>query len=335
MISTRTVRSETASAFLIACVALSSCAGENTTVGGAAAPPPPSAAAPPASPGPPLAQQAAPVPPPSAPPPSPQPAAQPSTSGQGAELAEGDEHRGQHHGGVLMLVAMSLKDLDLSPDQRTAVDKIRADFVAKMEPARAAGKDLANTLADGVAAGAVDRPKTDAAINKLVTQVQGLHDPSLVALNQLHAALTAQQRAALVDAVQAHWEKWKDAHGRDEQDDHQHRSGHLLSLVKELGLTKDEAAKIKANFHERMKNSPQDQGHKEVQDHLQAFATAFKGEAFNAKSLAGAKAADGHMARWGATRMARFFEAAAPVLTPDQRTKLAQTIRDRANRTEL
>jgi hypothetical protein len=71
-----------------------------------------------------------------------------------------------------------------------------------------------------------------------------------------------------------------------------------------------------------------------VQDHLRVFASAFKGEAFDAKTLTGAKAADGHMARWGATRRTRFLEAAAPVLTPDQRAKLAQTIRERATRAE-
>jgi hypothetical protein len=40
------------------------------------------------------------------------------------------------------------------------------------------------------------------------------------------------------------------------------------------------------------------------------------------------------MARWGATRMERFYEAAAPILTPDQRTKLASEIREHANRPE-
>jgi Spy/CpxP family protein refolding chaperone len=330
MTSTRRVRVDLAGALLATCVALTHCAGEGAAAPPPAAPPPPVAAAPLP---PPPSPQATPAPPPSAPvrPPI---AAEPGAVSQGAELAEGDEHRGQHHGGVLALITMSIKDLDLTAEQRTAVDKIRADLVSKMEPARAAGKDLALLLADGVSAGAIDRSKADAAINKLVTQVQGLQEPSLTALNQLHAALSAPQRAALVEAVQSHWEKWKDAHGRDEQDDHQHRSGHLLALVKQLGLTKDEAEKIKANFHDRMKGSPQDQAHKEVQDHIQAFVTSFKSDTFNAKTLAGGKAANGHMARWGATRMARFLEAAAPVLTPDQRTKLAQMIRDRASKAE-
>jgi len=233
-----------------------------------------------------------------------------------------------------MLVALSIKDLDLAADQAKIVDKIRGDLLSKMEPARAAGKDLANILADGVAAGTVDRSKADAAINKLVTQVQGVHDASIAALNQLHTALNAQQRAALVDALQSHWEKWKEAHGHDEQDEHQHRSGFLLALVKQIGLTKEQAEKIKAGLHDKMKGGPQEHQHKEVQDHLQAFAAAFKSETFDAKKLAGAKVANGHLARWGATRRERFLEVATPVLTPEQRAKLAQIIRDRASQTE-
>jgi Spy/CpxP family protein refolding chaperone len=230
---------------------------------------------------------------------------------------------------------MSLRDLDITPEQRTTIEKIRADLLQKMDPARAAEKDFDNVLADGVAAGNVNRAKADAAMGKLVTQVQGLHDASLAALDALHAALTPPQRAALVDAVQAHWEKWKEAQGRDEAaDEHHHQSGYLLALVRDLGLTKDQAEKIKAKFREQMKGSPQDDKHKEVQDHLQAFATAFKGDTFSAKSLTKAKAANGHVAKWGATRRERFLEAAAPVLTPDQRTKLAAQIRERASRAD-
>jgi Spy/CpxP family protein refolding chaperone len=248
----------------------------------------------------------------------------------GAEQAEGDEHRERHHGGVLTLIAMSLKDLELTADQRTSIDKIRDEFVAKMEPARAAGKDLANTLADGVAAGAVDHAKSEAAIAKLVTQVQGLHDAASASLDELHAALTPPQRAALVADMQSHWDKWKEAQGQEEKSDGKHHPGHLLALVRKLGLSKDQAEKIKANFHDKMKASPQDTQHKDVDDYLKAFATAFKADTFSAKTLPKAKAASSHMARWGATRMERFLEAAAPVLTPDQRTKLAEMLRNEA-----
>lgn len=76
----------------------------------------------------------------------------------------------------------------------------------------------------------------------------------------------------------------------------------------------------------------QDHQHKEVTDHLQSFATAFAADSFDAHSLGNAGAANGHMARWAATRRARWLEAAAPLLTADQRTKLAQTMRERASR---
>jgi Spy/CpxP family protein refolding chaperone len=313
-------------ALLGACVWVGGCGGQGAGPAPATAQAPvspPSVASAPTAP-PPIATAAPPV----------TVAAEPP-AGQSAESAEGDEHRHRHHGGVLMLVAMSLKDLDLSPDQRALVDKIRTDLLAAMEPARAAGKDLANTLADGVAAGKVDRAKADAAIGKVVAQMQGLHEASRESLNRLHAALSAQERAALIDKVQSHWEKWKEAHGEDEKDDHQHRSGHLLGLVKTLGLSNDEAQKIKASFRDLMKASPQDRKHKEVTDHLQAFATAFKSEKFDAKTLSGANAANGHIVRWGATRRARFLEAAAPVLTPDQRAQLAQMIREGGAREDV
>jgi Spy/CpxP family protein refolding chaperone len=291
---------------------------------------PPAAAPPPAPPPPPPA----PVEPTAsaAPPPVAAPEPPPPPNPTGAETSEGEEHREHHHGGVFGLIVMSLKDLDLSADQKDKVEKIRADLVTKAEPAKAAGKDLANTLADGVAAGKVDRAKTDASIGKLVTQVTTTHDASLTALNDLHAVLTPAQRAKLVDEVQGHWENWKEAHGKDEADDKQHHDGYMLGLVRELGLSQDQADKIKAAFKDKMKAAPQDHAHKEVQDHLKAFGTAFKADTFDAKKLTGAKAAAGHMAKWGATRRARFLEAAAPILTADQRTKLAQTIRDHADK---
>jgi Spy/CpxP family protein refolding chaperone len=288
----------------------------------ASAPAPGMASAPPAPTAPPMAAASA-APPASAAPMASAPPANPGSP----EQAEGDEHRERHHGGVLGLIAMSLADLELTPEQHTSIDKIRDDFVSKAGPAHAAGQDLATTLADGVAAGAVDRAKADAAIGKLVTQVQALHDAGTAALDDLHAALTPPQRAALVADVQSHWDKWKEAQGQDEKADGQHHPGHLLALVRKLGLSQEQAEKIKASFHDKMKATPQDTQHKDVDDYLKAFGTAFKADTFHAKTLTKGKAAATHMARWGATRMERFLEAATPILTPDQRTKLAEMLK--------
>ena len=40
------------------------------------------------------------------------------------------------------------------------------------------------------------------------------------------------------------------------------------------------------------------------------------------------------MARWGANRMVHFVEAALPALTTEQRSRLAQEIRERAGRSD-
>lgn len=264
---------------------------------------------------------------------------QPASPAAPPEEAEGSEHRQHHHGGFVALIAMSIRDLNLTPDQKATVEKIRSDLVAKMEPARTAEQSLVGVLADGVAAGAVDRAKADAAIDQIVAQAQALHGNTLDAMNQLHAALTAAQRAALVGKLQEHFEKWKEANGHEDQQG-QHRSGYMVALVRDLSLSQTEAQQIKDSFRSLLQaNAPaagqttnvQDHQHREVSDHMQAFAAAFKADTFDAHSLTSANAANGHMAKWGATRMARFFEAAAPVLTPDQRAKLAQMIRDRAS----
>ncbi len=285
---------------------------------------------------------------------------------QGNEDSEAHQHRNRHAGGMIGLIAMSIKELDLTPEQKAKVEAIRADLHAKMEPAHAAGKELAGVLAEGVAAGAVDRAKADAAIDKLVSAVEAIHAASQDALNQLHAALTPPQRAAFVDKLQARSEKWTQAHGGDEHgggpggpggsggpgggpDHHGPPRGAAMGFGRDLGLTDDQKEKIKSNLHEMMSQGggggthgpgmspgggpggPPD--HHDMHEHMQAFATAFKSDTFDAKSLdSGSRRAGTHMARFGATHMARWCEAAAPVLTPEQRTKLAQSIRDHAGK---
>jgi Spy/CpxP family protein refolding chaperone len=262
---------------------------------------------------------------------APAPPTTPTTTQDQTESPDVDQHR-RNHGGVTMLIEWSIKDLDLTADQKAKVEKIRTDLHAKMAPTQEAAKNLANVLADGVAAGAMDKAKDDAAIAQVSTAAAGLHDATTDAMNQLHAALTPAQRAQLVDKLDAHFEKWKNAQGQDEDDAkpaRPHGGGHM-KMMKQLALTQDQMDKIKASFSSDMKAAHQTHEHKEFQAHRDSFATAFKAETFDAKSMTNESAASSHMAMWGATRMARFLEAATPVLTPEQRTKLAQMIRDRA-----
>jgi Spy/CpxP family protein refolding chaperone len=255
------------------------------------------------------------------------------TSTQADDEAAADvteHHRHHHHGGVTMFIAMSLDTLSISPSQRGAVDQIQADLFARMEPARAAEQNLLETLADGLAAGTIDAEKTQAAVAQLATASSGLHDAAADAINQLHAALTPEQRAALIDKVEAHWALWQHANGDLAQAGAGGRpeAGHLEALAVELNLTPDQVEKIRTNVT-AVKPDPQ-----KIEAHLQAFGAAFKSDAFDAKALVTGPAANAHLASWGATRMAIFFESVNPVLTPDQRAKLAQKVREHADHRE-
>jgi Spy/CpxP family protein refolding chaperone len=233
-----------------------------------------------------------------------------------------EHHRHHHHGGVTLLIAMSLDTLGLSPEQKPAVEKIRSDLHARMEPGRAAEQNLVATLADGLAAGTLDPVKVDAALAQLTSAAAMVHDASTDALNQLHAVLTPPQRAALVDKLEAHWSVWQKAN-TDEGD-------HLTQLTADLDLTPDQVDKIRASQAEAMKALPRFDP-QEVAGHIHAFGDAFRAQTFDAKALTTGGPATAHMVGWGAARMAHFIESVSPVLTPDQRGKLAQMLRQHAN----
>ena len=244
------------------------------------------------------------------------------------EVAAGltEHHRHHHHGGVTLLIALSLDTLGVSPDQRLAVEKIRRDLHARMEPARAAQQRLAAALADGVAAGNLDERTVDAAIAQVSAAAATVHDASTEALNELHAVLTPPERAALVDKVEAHWSVWQKANA-EETDPANPEGSRLAMLTTDLGLTQEQVAKIRAGLGEGMKAVPR-LDPQEIAAHIQAFGNAFRSEKFDAKALTGANSANAHLAGWGAAHLAHFIEAVSPVLTPDQRAEFAQRLRE-------
>jgi Spy/CpxP family protein refolding chaperone len=239
-----------------------------------------------------------------------------------------EHHRHHHHGGVTLFIAMSLDTLGVSPDQHAAVDKIRTDLHARMEPTRAAEQTLMTTLADGLAAGSIDTTKVDAAIAQLASAAAAVHEASADALNQLHEVLTPPQRGALVDKVEAHWSVWQKANA-DEAGQTTPEDGHVATLATELGLRADQVDKIRANLAEGIRAVPR-LDPQEIAAHLRAFGDAFRSERFDARALATAKGADAHLVSWGSAYLAHFIEAAMPVLTAEQRTQLAQRLREHA-----
>jgi Spy/CpxP family protein refolding chaperone len=255
-------------------------------------------------------------------------------AGEDQDEATGDlaeHHRHHSHGGFAMFIAMSLDGLGTSPDQDQAIAKIQADMHAKMAPAHDAEKAVLLVVADGVAAGAIDHGKLDEAMSQLATASAGVHDAVADSLDQLHATLKPEQRAALVQKVEAHFEVWAHVNSDDEDATKDAHGGHLAKLAKELSLTPDQVEQVRASFKQAGEKGGAHYDRAEADAHLKAFGEAFESETFEAKNLTGGRDVNAHMAVWGVRRMIRMYEALTPVLTPDQRAKVSDMIRRHAN----
>jgi Spy/CpxP family protein refolding chaperone len=260
------------------------------------------------------------------------------TAEEGKKIAEENDelnlelesHHRHNHFGFAGLVLDSVETLGVTPEQEVAVDKIKAEFHKKMKPVREANKAVIGLLADGVAAGKIDTAKVDAAVAKATAEATAAHGANDELLNQLHAALKPEQRAALVDKLDAQWSVWKEANAGKQGEDNAKPDGHLTHLAKEVSLTDDQVAKVKANL-DANKESKKPFDSAAADAHMKEFSAAFGTETFDAKKLAAATAEGPHLVAWGAQRMARFYEALTPVLTPDQRTKVADKLRQRGN----
>jgi Spy/CpxP family protein refolding chaperone len=239
-----------------------------------------------------------------------------------------ESHRRHHHAGFAGLVMDSIETVGTTPEQDTAIDKIKVDFRKKTKPVRDADKVVIDLLADGVAAGKIDHAKVEAAVVKATAAATAAHAANDELLDAVHKELRPEQRAALVDKIDAQWTVWKEANAGKQADDNAKPDGHLTHMAKDLMLTPDQVTKIKANLMTSEEKKSFDSTAADA--HFKEFSAAFGAEGFDAKKLAAATAEGPALVKWGADRMAKFYEAITPVLTPDQRTKVAEKLRKRA-----
>ncbi len=261
------------------------------------------------------------------------PSAAPSEDPAAAAAASAEEdkatagvrsyHR-HHHGGVGMFIHMAIDTLGVD-DKKADLEKIQADLHKSMAPVHEAEREVLTILADGVAAGKIDEGKLKPAVAKEEAAATAAHEKEAEVLEKLHAALTPEQRAALVDKVNAHVEIWKkSAH---EEYGNKEKGGRLAELGDELGLSTEQVDKISEALK---KDAPAKPDPAKLEAHVKAFTEAFSQEKFDAKSLTTAKEADAYVAKHGTARLVRFYGIVTPILTPEQRTKLAERLRERA-----
>ncbi len=234
------------------------------------------------------------------------------------------------------IIAEAFADVPLRADQRTEIEQMFKDAEARHEPVRKARADVAIALAGQVETGALDRAALQPKVDAVATAWSGAQDNDRVALERLHALLDADQRVALMNAVEA---RFADKRGEHEHGERMHG---MKQWADDLQLTDDQRSKIKEGMktqfaahhgdeHEHEGPDAREQeGHRgEMKEHWDKFRAAFENEHFVIDDVMPKKDAQEH-----ATKMTGHIidmaSIALPILTPEQRTLAAKKIREHA-----
>jgi Spy/CpxP family protein refolding chaperone len=224
-------------------------------------------------------------------------------------------------------IASALSSVELRADQHDAIERLKTDMAAQAAPIRTAHEQVMEAIAVSVEAGAFDHDRIDPLVSATEAAALAQRPAMEEAANRLHAILDADQRQALVTHMREQMQGRMHHHGMG--------SGHdpMAQIGAELGLTEDQISTIHAKF-EALHDGERDahpHGFGEMRDHfahMKALADAFVSDSFDAHALGLGEHMGTMMPAFAQRHLAR-IEAALPVLTPAQRTQLAQMIRSK------
>jgi Spy/CpxP family protein refolding chaperone len=224
-------------------------------------------------------------------------------------------------GGPMGALLDAAATLNLRADQRATVDAARARLQDATAPVREARAKLAAEVAQEVRAGQIDKAKIEPLADQVTAAVAATKPVVQDTVQKLHDTLDASQRTALVASMRE----------RASQRGHGEMRDHMQQVAEELGLTDAQRASIreqvKQAFAARSETARAERG--QMKTRMETLATAFQGEAFDAKALdVGVHGAEGAKRLMGFHGV--FLDAAVPVLTPAQREILATKIQQRA-----
>lgn len=221
---------------------------------------------------------------------------------------------------------MSLDTLGTADSRREPVERLQRELLECMAPTRAIEGVLLERVADEVSSGAVKRGDVDDQLTRLDEAAVTMRDCKPEALDRLHGLLSTPEREALADKVQAQWEVWSQVNQSQTGPGHE-TDERLTELAQELNLTASQTSMISNALQSSGASTTFDRLRADAE--MQAFAAAFASPTFDARSSAAR--VDEQLVTHAATRMVRFYETVAPLLTQDQRAALATHLRDHAH----
>ena len=232
---------------------------------------------------------------------------------------------------VEMLMA-DLAQVGIKSEQKSAIDGIQADLEKLGDATKDAKAQLDKDIADGAGAGKLDKAKIDADVKKLVQAADGTTAAVQEAVNKLHKTLDAAQRKKLVELMRSKGKEHEE-HMKTQMADHEkNEHGRMDKMNDQLGLTADQKEKLKGKMEAGMKAEmgKMKEHHAGMQKHMKAVGDAFETEKFDAKK-AGVGEHMGDMVKMMTGGRIKFVETMLAVLTPEQRAKFVEHVRQHAD----
>jgi uncharacterized membrane protein len=247
---------------------------------------------------------------------------------QGSDSGTASARPGLGHrpGGI---IDAALRLGSLSPAQRAAVETLLAERASATAPARQAESQLLTALASQVEQAKIDEGVLGPSLNAVENADEAASATIRALVVRLHVELTPAQRSELVDSIEAghgrgqrHW-----GHGTDAGGSHE---GPGWGGDK-LGLTAVQKAQIVANLRATegdgdtrgIGSAMERHGMRGSPGERARALESFRGDDFDAADLV-SPPAHGKF-------IVKLAEAMLPVLSPAQRSLLAQELRERAD----
>ena len=248
----------------------------------------------------------------SAPHPIAPPAGATNAPGRSAPCAEREDH------GIFSAIGEALGASDLTQEQQKAVGKLAQELGPRQAEVEQDRKKLMSAIADQLAAEHFDRSALDEPGDTLVTA----HQAELPVLRKtfmaIHDLLTPEQRGKFADTLQKHL---------DERKEHHAAGAWFNKFAKDLALSDDQKEQVHEVLENAKKTRGSETGHAAIAEKM---LQAFRGDSFNPEAVAPEKEAQAHV-KDHVTRMLDVSESIAGILTPEQRTKAAEKIREHLN----
>ena len=266
-------------------------------------------------------------------------AGQPAGGDVAAEQAAG---QGEGRMRAVTLIREVLGELDLTAEQEPRVDAL-VEKVAAIEAEHLAARQAVDrVLADGVRAGTIDLPAVESAMMAARGVLEARRDAAAELANQLHAALTPDQRSDLVGAIEdriAQRMLDKGAHHH-----HGMKGDKVARLLRGVELDEAQRGRVETALeearaaakaeHEAREAEEATEGsrherHAAMRDKALAALGAFEGESFDARQFL-PESLDGIGKHGHGARRAAMLAAILPLLTDAQRTELADRMSEPA-----